>query len=358
MPNSVSIIINNYNYARFLRACIDSALNQSHPAQVVVVDDGSTDDSADIIQSYGSQIHPILKANGGQGSAVNAGFAVAIGDIVMILDSDDLLEPNAVKEVLNQWRTGTVMAHFAMTIVDADGNPISTHPDPPESLDEGDVVPILLKSGRFRSTVTSGMAFSRDVLARCLPVPESLYRESVDGYLLRCVVFFGKVQRIEGRLARYRVHGSNVSNVAVDPDGVANSCRKRIAIRRNEFALVREQSERHNRPRPNSSLGEDDPHYLALRLFSRILAPDQHPIPEDRRLTLLLKYIDATLHGSAAWPTRAICIALACAATVAPARQATKFVVWHVDPHQRPKYLRSLARALRRERTRTLMTEG
>jgi glycosyltransferase involved in cell wall biosynthesis len=355
VPNSVSIIINNYNYARFLRECIDSALNQSHRAQVIVVDDGSTDESIEVVQSYGSRICTILKDNGGQGSAVNAGFAAATGDVVMILDSDDLLELNAVEEVLLQWRAGTVMAHYAMTIIDTEGYPISTHPDPPECLDEGDVVPILLKSGRFRSTVTSGMAFGRDALARCLPVPESQYRESVDGYLLRCVAFLGKVQRIDGRLARYRVHGSNVSNVAVDPDGVANSCRKRIAIRRNEFALVREQSERHNRPRPNSSLGEDDPHYLALRLFSCILAPDQHPIPEDRRLALLLRYIEATLRGGAAWPTRAVCIALACAATVAPARHATKLVVWHVDPHQRPKYLRSLARVVRRDRARTLM---
>lgn len=206
VPSSVSIIINNYNYARFLRACIDSALNQSPRAQVIVVDDGSTDESVEIIRSYGAQIHPILKANGGQGSAVNAGFTAATGDVVMILDSDDLLEPHAVKELLGQWRSGTVMAHYAMTIIDAEGNPISTHPDPPECLDEGDVVPILLKSGRFRSTVTSGMAFSRDALARCLPVPESQYRESVDGYLLRCVVFLGKVQRIEGRLARSLPH--------------------------------------------------------------------------------------------------------------------------------------------------------
>ena len=71
----VSIIVNNYNYQRFLTEAIDSALKQTYcNTEVIVVDDGSTDGSLEIIASYGRRIIPLLKGNGGQNSALNAGF--------------------------------------------------------------------------------------------------------------------------------------------------------------------------------------------------------------------------------------------------------------------------------------------
>jgi len=58
-------IINNYNYGRFLKEAIDSGLNQTYHVEVIVVDDGSTDNSQEIITSYGNRIIPVLKKNGG-----------------------------------------------------------------------------------------------------------------------------------------------------------------------------------------------------------------------------------------------------------------------------------------------------
>src|SRR5262249_14409541 len=96
-----SIIINNYNYAGFLREAIDSALNQTYRnTEVIVVDDGSTDESREIIASYGDRIVPVLKQNGGQNSALNAGFSVSRGDIILFHDSDDVLFPTAVEASL------------------------------------------------------------------------------------------------------------------------------------------------------------------------------------------------------------------------------------------------------------------
>jgi glycosyltransferase involved in cell wall biosynthesis len=87
-----SVIISSFNYGTFLREAIESALNQTYThTQVIVVDDGSTDDSPEIIASYGQQITSILKPNGGQASVLNAGFAVSSGDIIVFLDSDDAL---------------------------------------------------------------------------------------------------------------------------------------------------------------------------------------------------------------------------------------------------------------------------
>src|SRR5262245_61790443 len=98
---SASVVTNNHNYERFPVESIDSALGQSHrDTEVVVVDDGSSDRSPEIIRSYGSRIRHVLKPNGGQGSALNAGFAAARGDVIIFLDADDALHPHAVATVL------------------------------------------------------------------------------------------------------------------------------------------------------------------------------------------------------------------------------------------------------------------
>ena len=92
-----SVIVNNYNYGRFLPDAIDSALAQTYvPLEVIVVDDGSTDASRDIMSGYLPRIRPVLKPNGGQASALNAGFAASRGDVVLFLDADDILFQSAV----------------------------------------------------------------------------------------------------------------------------------------------------------------------------------------------------------------------------------------------------------------------
>lgn len=101
----VSILINNYNYGRFLPNAIDSALKQTYPnIEVVVVDDGSTDNSREVINSYIDQIIPVFKNNGGQASAINAGFAASKGEIICFLDADDIFLPDKVSEVVNMFQ--------------------------------------------------------------------------------------------------------------------------------------------------------------------------------------------------------------------------------------------------------------
>ena len=97
MPN-VTVIIPVYNTAEYVCEAIDSVLAQTLPdIEVIAVDDGSTDGSAALLQSYGDRITVITKANGGQAAARNDALAVAHGDYICFLDSDDTLQPNTLE---------------------------------------------------------------------------------------------------------------------------------------------------------------------------------------------------------------------------------------------------------------------
>src|SRR5271170_5646108 len=92
----ITVLIIAYNYGRFVEEAIDSVLAQDFPldnVEIIVVDDGSTDDTAERVGKYGSKIQYFHKSNGGQASALNLGFAKARGEIVVLLDADDLFLP-------------------------------------------------------------------------------------------------------------------------------------------------------------------------------------------------------------------------------------------------------------------------
>jgi glycosyltransferase involved in cell wall biosynthesis len=91
---SISVVIPCYNAAHFLRATIESILRQTRPAtEVIVVDDGSTDDSARIAASFGPPVRVIRQRNQGESAARNRGIEAATGDWVAFLDADDLWLP-------------------------------------------------------------------------------------------------------------------------------------------------------------------------------------------------------------------------------------------------------------------------
>jgi glycosyltransferase involved in cell wall biosynthesis len=99
--NGVSVVIPTYNHAGYIRQAIDSALAQSSaPLEVIVVDDGSTDDTPRILAEYGQRIRAIGQTNGGVGVARNTGIAAARGDLIALLDSDDSWDPAKLERQL------------------------------------------------------------------------------------------------------------------------------------------------------------------------------------------------------------------------------------------------------------------
>ena len=150
----VSVIINNYNYAQFLRQAIDSILNQNYPnLEVIVVDDGSTDNSREVINQYGDRIYPIFQENGKQAAALNTGFAASKGEIILCLDADDYLLPSAVEQIVAAFQPGIGKVHFRLQVVDADNQPLSYFiPSAGMTLSSGEVWRQLLQTSSYVSS--------------------------------------------------------------------------------------------------------------------------------------------------------------------------------------------------------------
>jgi glycosyltransferase involved in cell wall biosynthesis len=99
--DSVSIVIPCYNVARYLRASIESALSQTYPyTEVIVVNDGSTDESPAILASYGDRIRVVHQENSGLAAARNAGILASKSPYILFLDADDVIEPSSVERLM------------------------------------------------------------------------------------------------------------------------------------------------------------------------------------------------------------------------------------------------------------------
>ncbi|HXG09843.1 MAG TPA: glycosyltransferase family A protein [Gemmataceae bacterium] len=211
-PLRASIIITSYNYGRYLPETIDSALAQTYPhTEVIVVDDGSTDNSREVILGYGSRVIPVLKANGGQASAFNAGFRHSGGDVILFLDSDDALLSSAVETAVRCFEdTGVAKVHWPLWEID-ERSRRTGRVHPPRELPEGNLREQMIRDGpdSYATPPTTGNAWARWFLERVLPMPEPEYVTCPDGYLAVLAPLFGRLARIPEPQGLYRVHGQN-----------------------------------------------------------------------------------------------------------------------------------------------------
>jgi glycosyltransferase involved in cell wall biosynthesis len=115
--NNCAVVVPVFNGARWICETIESALNQTHrPLEVIVVDDGSTDDSAAFAESYGRPVQVIRQPNQGESVARNVGASNARGEWLLFLDADDILAENALERFLAATLEGTpdvILAGYA-----------------------------------------------------------------------------------------------------------------------------------------------------------------------------------------------------------------------------------------------------
>ena len=305
----VSILINNHNYARYLPEAIESALRQTwRETEIIVVDDGSTDDSLAVISRYDGRLTSIAQPNRGQAAALNAGFSHSTGDLVIFLDADDRLLPEACEAVVSAWsqRPTTGKIQFRMQVIDAAGAATGEcKPAPHARLLSGDLRRHYLA---FPDDVwrmpTSGNAFPAWVLHRICPIPEDDYRQGADTYLTHLAPLYGPVVSIESVKADYRVHGANgyeLSEPTLNLDRIRRNITHSAKTRRHLLSTARQLglSQSWKRPRVESVS------FFVNRMISLKLDPRQHPIRGDRLSRLLRNGSAAALRRfDVAWPMR------------------------------------------------------
>jgi glycosyltransferase involved in cell wall biosynthesis len=212
----VSVIINNYNYARFLREAIDSALSQAYcPIEVIVVDDGSSDHSRELIMTYERAVTPVFKENSGQASAFNAGIAASHGDILCFLDSDDYFYAGKVATIVEIAISSNVarplMIHHRLRISREAGKPGQeeflgkTHDNPLNLADYARKYKFMY----YAAGATTGISITRGLAHLLFPLPENI-RVSADDFLVYGASLVGELHFSGEVLGAYRVHGGNL----------------------------------------------------------------------------------------------------------------------------------------------------
>lgn len=212
----VSVVVCNYNYERFLEAALSSVAGQTHPCELIVVDDGSTDGSREILSHWTDRAKIVLQDNAGQVGAYNRGFVESSGDIVIFLDSDDLLDVDAVEQIVAAFEAGVAKVHWRMRLVDDSGAALGG--EIPYRLSEGDVSRAFVKHGvLYASSPGSGNAYRRDALQRLFPLPEdSVDRHGADFFTIYGATLFGDVRALRRPAGSYRVHERGGASAAVN----------------------------------------------------------------------------------------------------------------------------------------------
>ncbi|MFV0633109.1 glycosyltransferase family 2 protein [Demequina sp.] len=271
----LSIVMPNYNYEDFVGAAIDSALAVRWPdVEVVVVDDGSTDGSRAIIAGYGERITAIFQANAGPRAACNAGFAASTGDVVIFLDSDDMLDPAIAERIAEHWRPGLSKIQFAMQRVDKAGaHAGGVFPDFGSVPSPEQVRHWIESTGAYPTPPGSGNAYAREFLELLFPL-DGTCGEDTDASTLAAAPFLGDVITVPEPLVYYRLHGSNRSYLLADDDRFREQLDQ--AYRRHRYALAVA-----GRPERDIRAILKGRHLLQLRVAHHRIRPAERPIPFD-----------------------------------------------------------------------------
>ncbi len=227
----VTVLIDTYNHQFLIEDAINSVLKQNFPAsetEILVVDDGSTDDTPGIVRKFAPRVRLLRKINGGQASAFNAGIPEAHGEIVAFLDGDDWWAPGKLAAVTESFAANAEvgLVGHGVTEVYPDGRQRTEVPR--------EIVRFRLNSTEAAKTFrmrrgflgTSRMAYRREILSRIGCVPESLKFEA-DEYLFTLAGLFADVLILPESYTFYRLHDRNLFQLT---SGDAQATRRKQQI--------------------------------------------------------------------------------------------------------------------------------
>jgi glycosyltransferase involved in cell wall biosynthesis len=226
----VSVIVPNYNYGKYIEQAIESVLSQTYKnIEIIVVDDGSTDNSLEVLERYRNKITLITQKNQGVSAARNNGVRASSGEYIAFLDPDDVWLPTKIEKQVSKMLSDNQigLVHCAMIIVDEKNNPIKIHDGGMEGLLRNDI--LLLEKGAI---VGAG--------STCL-VKRHIFEE-IDGFdlslstsadwdfcyraSLKCKIGF-----IKEPLALYRVHNSSMhSNIQTMEKDMSIALKKALSL--------------------------------------------------------------------------------------------------------------------------------
>lgn len=222
----VSVIIPNYNYAQYVGQAINSVLNQTYSnIEIVVVNNGSTDNSLDILKGFGDRICLVNQENLGQSGARKSGLARATGDFIAFLDADDKWDPKKIEKQLLLFTSNTELVYCGIgRFSENNQNQISIH----LPRFKGSCASAFINYPGV-SIVLSGEStaiFTRALLEKVGGFDRELNSAAGWDFFRRCSKFTD-FDFVPEALANYRIHNSNMSNNSMNttPD-IRNAYKK------------------------------------------------------------------------------------------------------------------------------------
>ncbi|MDD1519195.1 glycosyltransferase [Bradyrhizobium sp. WBAH42] len=319
---SISIIITNYNYERYVGQAIESALHQTRPAdEIIVLDDGSTDGSRRVISSYGDRITPIFQANEGIKSISNTGYGHSNGTLIIYLDADDVLYPNALEHVEKMYSPGVAKIQFDLDVIDQNGSFLGRrYCNFPRPISAAETAAYFERFGTYTWPVTSGNAYSRSFLEEVMPLTPPV---SHDGALNTIAPLYGRVETIIEPLGQYRLHNRNISRINdTGQINIVPDFASRIRIRKLEFDMLRDHARRIGKPLPQNDLLDHELVFVNYRIMARKLEHEDGTDADRSLMGLWWKAILVIWHGPYGYGAAIKHLVWVCSLTPLPNRLA------------------------------------
>jgi glycosyltransferase involved in cell wall biosynthesis len=225
----VSVLVANYNYGHFLPELVGSMLEQSYSNwELIICDDGSTDNSREILKRLSetdNRIKPLYKGNGGQGSAWNYAFEVASGEIISLLDADDWFRPDKLATVISVFHDNPNAGFVYHRLQPVDTHGKNLLKPVPRDLPSGWLCDRAFEQGGVAIPASTAVSMRREVAIQIFPIPVTMKRYS-DGFVCAIAPFLTQIAASPEALTYYRSHGANHSGMGfTGPLDVQTYCR-------------------------------------------------------------------------------------------------------------------------------------